>query len=547
MMDFWCLALTSKLLRSVANKMITHMSTQGHHQHQHILNDDECGDDEVDDDHDLPCMIWMGNKPFKQLELPSSITSLQFHDDFNQPINKGELPPSLLALTIGANFNQTITPGSLPDSITLLSFKYDHPRNGSMFNKRLLPGSLPASLTKLRLSSMFGQVVEPGVLPESLTSLTFGFGFVSKIASVTLPHALTDLQLSNWYEETLPYIPLLKSLKMSFNNSQSLNIPDGLETLVLEGGASHSLDSFKSWPSTLTSLSFYRPHPNMPPLPPSLTSLVCFEVPVASAMANATSLTYLRARHQFTPLQQGDLPQTLKSLSLNIRRAIIGTITSSLLPSSLTSLRIWCADDLVGVVTPGSLASLTTLRSLTLDLNSEKIPGALPPSLTSLILGRRHIHPLTNDMLPDSITNLQLLNPEVDWLHQNPQLRLPSKLRHLTCTTTEPDVPDPQAVAVVPEWPGMCLNVPNDMYPFNTIAASVASPEGWAIQTKRLSVSLFHWERCLLVAPNIQTFRVKISFAGNKYPYFMRRIDQTQLIVVSGSCPSTNVLIITLP
>ncbi|GAM18108.1 hypothetical protein SAMD00019534_012830 [Acytostelium subglobosum LB1] len=445
-----------------------------------------------------------------------------------------------------------ITPGTLPDSITKLTFKHDDPRARSLFNKPLLPGSLPASLTKLRLSSSFDQVLEPGVLPASLTSLTFGLGYVTKLVDGSLPHALTDLRLSNWYHHTLPHVPLLKSLKMSYASHSSV-IPDGLETLVtlmLEGTSYNTLNNLlKPWPRTLTKIILYRPYQNMPTLPPSLTSLVCFEVPDARVLAGATSLTHLKAHYQTSLLRPGDLPQSLTSLSLNIRTAI-NRITCSLLPSSLTSLKLCCEDGLVRVVEPDALAPLTSLRSLVLDLNKEPILGALPPSLTSLILGKRHIHPLTNVILPDSITNLQLLNPEVDWLYPHPPMRLPSKLRHLTCSTTKLYAPLPTTVpdtlsAHVTEWPtGVSLNISTDVLPFDTVTMASAGRVCQAIYTNRFSVRQYLWKRYLLVAPNIQTFRINVTLAGIKYPYFMRRMDQTYIIVVSGSCPSSHVQII---
>ena len=62
------------------------------------------------------------NMSLEFVNLPSSLQSLTFGEDFNQSIQPVTLPSSLRSLSLGDAFNQSLEDAVLPDSLQFLTF-----------------------------------------------------------------------------------------------------------------------------------------------------------------------------------------------------------------------------------------------------------------------------------------------------------------------------------------------------------------------------------------------------------------------------------------
>ena len=94
-------------------------------------------------------LTWLSRQQLKQgIQLPSSLQSLSFGDDFNQRLDGIQLPSSLQILTFDRSFNQSLDGISLPSSLQSLTFGY-------YFNQRLDGIQLPSSLQSLTFGYCF--------------------------------------------------------------------------------------------------------------------------------------------------------------------------------------------------------------------------------------------------------------------------------------------------------------------------------------------------------------------------------------------------------
>ncbi len=88
------------------------------------------------------------NIPFKEGDIPNSVTHLTFGYNFNQPLKKDDIPNSVTHLTFGYCFNQALKEGDIPNSVTHLTFGFN-------FNQQLINDILPLKLLILILNNTY--------------------------------------------------------------------------------------------------------------------------------------------------------------------------------------------------------------------------------------------------------------------------------------------------------------------------------------------------------------------------------------------------------
>lgn len=116
-----------------------------------------------------------------RVDLPSSLTELQFGHNFNQPVFLWpKLPSGLLTLIYGFEFNHPVEDLKLPANLTSLKF-------GGAFHQPIDRLILPASLQTLHFDSNLNQPLTKVHLPSSLTSLTLGQFWNQPFETVRLP------------------------------------------------------------------------------------------------------------------------------------------------------------------------------------------------------------------------------------------------------------------------------------------------------------------------------------------------------------------------
>ncbi|EFA79034.1 hypothetical protein PPL_08504 [Heterostelium album PN500] len=165
--------------------------------------------------------------------LPVNLTSITFHEEFDEVLLAGYLPPKLEKLKFEWNseFNQVIAAGVLPNTLKKLRF-------GDDFNQQLEPHVLPSSLTYLKLGGEYTQTLQVGSLPPNLRALNCYC--ICMISDGVLPQSLCTLT-----ESPLSWIPFIKSL----NNLTTLSLYNK------KNDDSNSTLNLADLPTSLTSLS----------------------------------------------------------------------------------------------------------------------------------------------------------------------------------------------------------------------------------------------------------------------------------------------------
>lgn len=127
--------------------------------------------------------------PFMQL--PQSLTSLDFGSDFNQIIDPNVLPSTLLSLRL-CRFDRHLGDSVFPQSLTFLDFGYS-------FNQSITSNMLPASLLTLKMGYAFNQKIDDVVFPNLLRYLSMGKVFNHRIVH-PLPASLLILKIKHKYK-----------------------------------------------------------------------------------------------------------------------------------------------------------------------------------------------------------------------------------------------------------------------------------------------------------------------------------------------------------
>ncbi len=86
----------------------------------------------------------------KSGDIPTSVTYLEFGDNFNQPLNPGIIPINVVRYILVIISVHPINPGDIPANVTHLSL-------GFLFNHFIHPGSIPIKVTHLFFSNCFNQ------------------------------------------------------------------------------------------------------------------------------------------------------------------------------------------------------------------------------------------------------------------------------------------------------------------------------------------------------------------------------------------------------
>jgi hypothetical protein len=135
-----------------------------------------------------------------------NLSTVVFHDRFNQKICNSILPKSIINLTFGYRYNQYMVENTLPKSLHTLTF-------GKYYNQIINVNVLPKMLQTLVFGSMFDKNIELEVLPTSLRILTFGRWWNNILQKNVLPHSLEILTLSKYYNQTISANVLPQSIK----------------------------------------------------------------------------------------------------------------------------------------------------------------------------------------------------------------------------------------------------------------------------------------------------------------------------------------------
>ncbi|GAM27080.1 hypothetical protein SAMD00019534_102550 [Acytostelium subglobosum LB1] len=303
-------------------------------------------------------------------------------------------PASLTKLTLIRLFKH-ITPGMIPSSVTHLSFLYeDSGGSGVGQTSTFEPGSLPPGLHFLDL--FYSQPFQSDVLPGSLKHLRIQLPTHNR---EMLPLAEEDSLVPSWF---LP--PSLKRLTMSHYQTFTPPMlrPGVIPQSVTSLDCRMSLCDQQSMPSTLRHLSY-------------LLELSDTNVQL-SLMTSLQSLILSNLTPEFT-IPFRSLPPSLTSLKLRFSPYLrVWDMTTGLadrilcnLPHSITDLEM----------NPPSFVYVPkSVTSLALCTHAPIQPGALPSSLTSLVLFKADAkYTLSPDQLPASLTELAVHDAAILQLH----------------------------------------------------------------------------------------------------------------------------------
>jgi hypothetical protein len=143
----------------------------------------------------------------KLLNLPSSLTHLEFGAVFNKPLDKCLLNTKIekIIFCYYSCFNKSLK--NLPPTLKYLSL-------GPTFNRPIHNNTFPETLEELIFGEDFDQQIKKNVLPKNLKRLTFGQEFRFKINKNVLPYKLIYLRFSYGYNYSLEGVlpPFLKTL-----------------------------------------------------------------------------------------------------------------------------------------------------------------------------------------------------------------------------------------------------------------------------------------------------------------------------------------------
>lgn len=161
------------------------------------------------------------NTMVKENDIPTTLTHVEFEDDFNSPIEW--LPPHLKLLLFGTKFNQPIP--LLPKSLVELYF-------GEDFNQPL-EGKLPSTLKSLTLSQKFTQIITSWPMIERL--IVNGSWLALMGFRLYFPASITHLCIYGegcWTDSNIKLPPKLTHLAVCESTYHS--IPCGIPSTVTE-------------------------------------------------------------------------------------------------------------------------------------------------------------------------------------------------------------------------------------------------------------------------------------------------------------------------
>ncbi|KAN0039534.1 hypothetical protein ACTA71_007329 [Dictyostelium dimigraforme] len=361
-------------------------------------------------------------KPLGIGDLPSSVTSINFGNGFNQSLKGNWLPLNIKSLKFEGDFRRPFEEikSCLPKSLTCLDLpeRYNFLNYSELKkNDRLL---ICGNLESLSFNYSLNQPIEKEVLPNSLTTLSFGNNFNQPIEKEVLPNGLTTLSFGYYFNQ-----PIGKGI-----------LPNNLKTLTFGYHFNQPIKK-EVLPNSLTTLSFgiqysyYNQPIEKEVLPNNLTNLSFgdhFNQMIEKGVL-PNSLTTLSFGSDFNkPIEKEVLPNNLKTLSFG--RDFNQSIEKEVLPNNLTTLSFGFHfnQSIKKEVLPNGLTTLSFGHSFNHPIEKEVLPSnlttlsfrgffnrpiekeVLPNNLTSLSLGTRFDHPLEVGVLPKNLKNLNFIS-----------------------------------------------------------------------------------------------------------------------------------------
>ncbi|EGC40559.1 hypothetical protein DICPUDRAFT_73924 [Dictyostelium purpureum] len=351
--------------------------------------------------------------------LPSGVTLFEYRN-FNQPLTPNTLPPNIKSLTLG--MDQEICEGTFPDSLTFLSlYKFNKTISGpnlfnsvvnlhlTSYNQLLKAGDLPKTLETLNLN-IYNQPLEPNALPPNLKTLITP-GFNCPLTHGSLPDSITELNMDNYkhsLSNSLSSLTSLKKLSMySYNQDISeAALPSSITSLNLFLFNKKLLPNVLPYSTIILRLDTYN-HPLEPEvIPPNvehleLSSYNCF----LSKKLLPNSINYLIISCFGQPFLKDSLSSSIKYLRFCDRGPEIFEMDS--IPPSVEILKLPCfyKHPLPAGLIPDSVVDLTLP-----DCYSPLQVGVLPESLTKLTFGFGFDQLLDPNTIPQSVTQIKLNN-----------------------------------------------------------------------------------------------------------------------------------------
>ncbi|KAK5574630.1 hypothetical protein RB653_009883 [Dictyostelium firmibasis] len=354
--------------------------------------------------------------------IPSSVKSLTFGDYFNQVLSAGSIPSSVKSLTFGDDFNQVLSAGSIPSSVKSLKF-------GLKFNQVLSAGSIPSSVETLTIGNYFNQVLSEGSIPSSVKSLTFGYCFNKVLSAGSIPSSVKSLTFGDYFNQVLSAGSIPSSVKSltfghCFNQVLSArSIPSSVKSLTF-GDYFNQVLSAGSIPSSVKSLTFgdgFNQVLSEGSIPSSVKSLTfgdCYNqvLSAGSIPSSVESLTFGNDFNQV--LSAGSIPSSVKSLTFDYRFNQV--LLAGSIPSSVKSLTFgYCFDRVLseGLI-PSSVESLT----FGYDYNQVLSAGSIPSSVKSLTFGFDYNQVLSAGSIPSSVKSIEVVEKCINLCEENKYL-----------------------------------------------------------------------------------------------------------------------------
>ncbi len=384
--------------------------------------------------------IYTLKRKFLQFEFPSTVTDLQFDDDFNHPLPKNVFPKTLQRLKFGKKFNQCVDGLIIPASTQELVFGvyFNQPIQNLIF-ERNVDQDEETGLKRLIFprTSFFKQSLQNVLLPDSIEVLEVGDFFNQDLKGFKLPmklknvylHSSTDLplppslevlKLGHGFKTIKPnWIPnTVVQLELVHNPTELVEMPSNIKSLIVGVDYSMDYDLITSTLNTTFPISAYQTLEKLsiPCFIPvkqfyNLISLIIDSIPVhTTCIELPVRLERLSIFRFDVSMNLSSIPNSLVYLDLfsRINIDILNQIQSN------TSIKNLALRDAY----PHTLFDLrrTTLSQITINNMDDDTKMKYPKSLKKMIIGK---HYASLFRFPPTVTNLKMTGPETNLTLRN--------------------------------------------------------------------------------------------------------------------------------
>ncbi|KAK5584271.1 hypothetical protein RB653_005879 [Dictyostelium firmibasis] len=335
----------------------------------------------------------------------TKIKTLQLGSEFNCKLKRSFLPKDLINLKLGDSFNQEILNESLPNSLKTLEI-------GDSFNQKIKVGVLPIGLESLTLGNSFNETLQIGSLPQSLKDSPTPKG--STISKFNYPPSLEELYFSNTDDNNIAEGSIFRSF---FFPNRINNLPPIESCNTLKKLSLCLLRSYSPIPKSvkvlaLYELSFKMFNKNIG-LPPSQKEKIKFEIPnhietliflslnfqIHSDSLKISNLTFI----EFGSFFNSPLPESEYSYPPSLTSIILPwdyNCKINYLPKNLKEF--YFSKD---PISSKQTLKIDDITSISYKFSFENI---LPPLLLILYLPWFHMTTIESNNLPSSITKLRI-------------------------------------------------------------------------------------------------------------------------------------------